>query len=541
MTSSSAGGQTVRELAFEVMREHGLTTVFANPGSTEVPFLGGLPEDMRFVLGLHEGSVVGMATGWAIARGEAAFVLVHTTAGLGNAVAALATARVNRAPLVVLVGQQDRRHLAQEPFLAGRLEGLAGDYPVWVGQPVRAQDVPGALARARHEAESAGGPALVIVPMDDWLAPVPEGHEIAAPVRTLRGRAPDPGAVDRLAALLEEARAPALVVGAGADSQEAWDALVAVAERLGCPVWQESFGARAGFPQDHPQFAGHLPFGRARLRETLAGHDVVLAVGAPAFRQYAYEPGPLTADGTRVALVTEDPAEAHRSPVELAVVATPAAVCGALAGSLSQRPAPAAPALRRPAPAQPPGRGEPLRAAHVLSALAERLAPDAVVIEEAPSNRPELLARLPARQPLGFLSAAMGGLGFGLPAAIGVRMALPDRPVVAVVGDGASMFAIQALWSAARYGVGALFVVLANGGYAVMDRLAEQQGQAAPWPGFGTIDIAAMARAQGCPAKRLEGYDELIGALDEVLPRLAARDEPLLLEAVVAPDREFNA
>jgi benzoylformate decarboxylase len=539
MTSPQAAGRTVRDVAFEVMREHGLTTVFANPGSTEVPFLGGLPEDMRFVLGLHEGSVVGMATGYAIARRAATFVLVHTTAGLGNAVAALATARANRAPLVVLVGQQDRRHLAQDPFLAGRLDGLAGDYPVWVGQPARAQDVPGALARARHEAESAGGPALVIVPMDDWLARAPAPHEIAAPVRTLRGRAPDSDAVDRLAALLEDAQEPALVVGAGADSPEAWAALVALAERLGCPVWQEPFGARAGFPQDHAQFAGHLPFGRARLRETLADHDAVLAVGAPVFRQYTYEPGPLTAEGTRVALVTDDPAEAHRSPVALAVVAAPAAVCDALAGIVSQRRAPAAPLLRRPAPAPPPGPGDPLRAAHVLSALAERLPPDAIVIEEAPSNRPELLERLPARRPLGFLSAAGGGLGFGLPAAVGVRMALSDRPVVAVVGDGALMFAIQSLWSAARYRVGALFVVLANGGYAVMDLLADQQGEAAPWPGFGSIGIAAMARAQGCPAKRLESHDQLVRALDEVVPRLAERDDPLLLEVMVAPDADY--
>src|SRR5918999_2528254 len=248
MTSSDAGGGSVREQAFQVMRERGLTTVFANPGSTEMPFLGALPEDIRFVLALHEGSVVGIASGWAIARREPAFVLLHTTAGLGNAVAALATARVNRAPLVVLVGQQDRRHLAQEPFLAGRLDGLAGVYPVWVDQPACAQDVPSALARARHEAESAGGPALVIVPMDDWLAPVPEGHQVAAPARALRGRAPDPDAIDRLVALLEKAQAPALVVGAGADSPEAWAALVAVAEKLGCPVWQESFGARAGVP-----------------------------------------------------------------------------------------------------------------------------------------------------------------------------------------------------------------------------------------------------------------------------------------------------
>ena len=260
MTSSEP---KVRDTAYDVMRARGLTTVFANPGSTEVPFLGGLPDDMRFVLGLHEGALVGMASGFAIGRGEPAFVLVHTAAGLGNAVSALATARVNRAPLVVVVGQQDRRHLAQEPFLAGRLDGLAGEYPVWVGRPMRPQDVPGMLARAWHEARTALGPALVIVPMDDWLAPAGADHEVAAPDRMLHARAAAPDAVAELADLVDQARSPALVVGAGADSPEAWDALVELAERLGAPVWQESFGARAGFPQDHPRFAGHLPAGRA--------------------------------------------------------------------------------------------------------------------------------------------------------------------------------------------------------------------------------------------------------------------------------------
>src|SRR5215207_6202385 len=135
----------VRDATFAVMRERGLTTVFANPGSTEVSFLGALPDDIRFVLALHEGSVVGIASGYAIAGGEPVFVLLHTTAGLGNAVAALATARVNRAPLVVVVGQQDRRHVAYEPFLTGKLERLAGDYPVSVEQPLRPQKVPGAI------------------------------------------------------------------------------------------------------------------------------------------------------------------------------------------------------------------------------------------------------------------------------------------------------------------------------------------------------------------------------------------------------------
>jgi benzoylformate decarboxylase len=429
-----------------------MITIFSNPGSTEVPFLAGLPVDLRFVLALHESSAVGMATGWAIARGEPAFVLLHTTAGLGNAVSALATARVNRAPLVVVVGQQDRRHVALEPFLTGRLEGLAGDYPVWVSTPARAQDVPGAVARAWHEASTARGPALVIVHMDDWLAPAGEEHELAAPVRLLRSSAADPAAVTELATLLAHARSPALVSGAGADDPASWTALVALAERLSCPVWQESFGARAGFPQDHPLFAGHLPAGRSRLREALSGHDLVLAIGAPILRQYGYEPGPLVRPGTRLALVTDDPSEAHRSPAHLALLAPIAAVCRALAAQVPERPRSEDPARSRPEAPPPPVSG-PLRAGHVLAALAARLPVASVLVEETPSSRPELHARVPARAPLGFVSAAMGGLGFALPAAIGLRMARPDRPVVAVVGDGSSLYAIQALW-APHYKVG---------------------------------------------------------------------------------------
>ena len=217
-------GRTVREAAFDVLRSCGMTTLFANPGSTEIPFLTELPGDFEFVLALHEGSVVGIASGYAIASGKPALVLLHTAAGLGNAVSALANARVNRAPLVVLVGQQDRRHLAQEPFLAGRLQGLAGVYPVWEHQPVRPQDVPGSILRARHEAETGRGPALLIVPMDDWLAPAPQPFEITAPARLLRSRAADPAAVAELAALVREARSPALVVGAGADEPATWAA-----------------------------------------------------------------------------------------------------------------------------------------------------------------------------------------------------------------------------------------------------------------------------------------------------------------------------
>ncbi len=531
--------RTVRDAAFDVLRKRGLTTMFANPGSTEVPFLAGLPDDLHFVLGLHEGSVVGLATGWAIGRGEPAFALLHTTAGLGNAVGALATARVNRAPLVVLVGQQDRRHLVFEPFLAGKLRDLAGEYPVWVDEPVRPQDVPGAIDRAYHEAATGRGPALVIVPMDDWGAPADEEREDASPGRVVRARAAAPEAIDELAAFLGESNSPALVVGAGADDPETWRALVALAEKLVAPVFQESFGGRAGFPQDHALFAGVLPADRPRLRERLAPYDAVLVVGAPVFRQSPWAPGRLTEPQTRIALVNDEADEVHRSPAELAVLAPPASTCAALAERLPQRDGAPPQQFRSPPPPAPPAAGEPMLAGHVLAALAERLPRDAVVLEEAPVDRPELHDRLLAREPLGYLSAAMGGLGFAFAASAGLKLAQPDRPVVAVVGDGSSIYGIQGLWSAAHYGAGVLYVILSNGGYAIMDRLAERHDADGPWPGFEEIDIAALARGFGCEARTIATHDELTAVLDETVPGLAARRTPLLLDVQIAPTRDF--
>ena len=326
--------KTVREATFDVWREYGLTSIFANPGSTEIKLLTDLPDDLRFVLALHESSVVGMATGWAIGRGEPALAILHTTAGLGNAVGALATARVNRAPLVVLVGQQDRRHLATEPFLAGKLRGLAGEYPVWVDQPVR----PAGRARRDRtgvprgrDRERAGARDRA----DGRLGRRGRRAATSAPRRagSCAPAAPTARSSAELAELLGGASSPALVVGAGADDPETWKALVALAERLGCPVWQESFSARAGFPQDHPLFAGHLPADRIRLRETLAPHDVVLAVGAPVFRQYPFDPRAVRRVRERVvAMVSSDRAEVHRSPRRpRACWRRPAAVCAELA------------------------------------------------------------------------------------------------------------------------------------------------------------------------------------------------------------------
>ncbi|TKK88894.1 thiamine pyrophosphate-binding protein [Herbidospora galbida] len=489
----------VREEVVALLRETGLTTVFANgaaPGAARPP---GWPEDLRFVLALHEGAVVGMATGWAIARDAPALVLLHATAGLGNAAGALAIARVSRAPLVVLVSRPGRRHLVDEPF-------LPGEHAVWVTTPARAQDVPSAVARARHEAVTGRGPALVVVPEDDWDAPG-SGLGVSAPKQIVRTRAVGDGELAPLARLLDGARSPALVAGAGADSPAAWAGLVALAERLGSPVFQDSSGARAGFPQDHRLFAGVLPADRPALRRALGGHDVVLVVGAAAFCQHPYREGPFAQPGTTVAVVSDDAAELHRSWAEVALRADPGVAARRLAELVRPRDS-------RPVDRVVPEPGEGFRAAHVLAALAERLPPETVVVEETPSSRPDLHRLLPARRPLGLVSAATGGPGFALPAAAGLRMALPARPVVAVVGDRSAMYGVQALWSAAHYGVGALFVVLSN---------------------FPDISLAGLARAQGCDAIEITDRATLVDTLDGVIPTLTERSEPLLLDIAVTP------
>lgn len=526
--------RTVRDAAFEVLRQQGLTTLFANPGSTEVPLLADLPEDIRFVLGLHESAVVGMATGQALATGRPALVNVHTVAGLANAAGGLATARQAGAPLVVLVGLQDRRHLDHDPFLSGPVAGLAGDFPVSVHQPPRPQDVPAAIARAAHLSTSPEpGPALVLVPMSDWDEPAAAEESLAASADVRRATTVSADCVEEVAQALLAARNPVLVAGAGADDAVSWAALERIADQLGTPVWQEALGHRAGFRQDHPRFAGHLPVARTGLRQVLEPHDLVLVVGAPVFRQYPYDTGPLVPDGSRVLQVTASARQASGSASHRSWVAPVPDFCRSLGETLAGRRPPAEPVgtPARPAVAS----YDRLTPETVFGELAARLSPETVIVEESPSSGPLLRRLLPARTPGSRYSAAGGGLGFAVPAAIGLKLAQPERPVVCVVGDGSSLYSVQSLWSAVHYEVGVLFVVLSNSRYAIMDRLADQHSPGAPppWPSFEQISIHRVAGGLGCPSIVVDTPDDLAEVLGRTVPELPTRTSPLLLDVAV--------
>jgi benzoylformate decarboxylase len=516
---------TVREAALDLLRSFGMTRIFGNPGSTELPFLADLPEEFTYVLGLHEGVVVGMADGYAQGTGRAAFVNLHTAAGLGNAGAAIMTAHHNRTPLVITAGQQDRRHLAHEPFLSGRLVEMAKPYAKWSHEPARAEDVPAAIERAYHTAMQAPrGPAFVSIPMDDW----DHGAERRAAREVDYRTAPNPEALDRAADALRSSHRPAIVAGAGVDRAGAFYDAAALAERLGAPVFADPMHPRAGFPQDHPLFGGVLAPARTEISSRLSEYDVVLVLGAPVFRYFQYQPGPPIEEGTRIIHVTEDPEEAARSAAHAGIMGDVGLAIRGLIERLPER-------TDRPAPAPPsrpprPEAREPLPADYVLHALAWRLPEAAILVEETPSSRMLLHRHVRVKRPGGFYSAASGGLGFGASASVGLSLASPDRPVACVVGDGSLMYAPQALWSAARYGANVAYVVLNNGQYGIL-KLLGQTGSEAPGLDLPNLDVLGMARSLGCEGETVKRPEDL----DDALQRALGAGRPYVLDVHVDP------
>lgn len=537
---------TVLEATREVMRRFGLTTVFGNPGTTEVPFLSGWPDDFRYVLGLQESVVVAMADAYAQLTRRPVLVNLHSAGGVGHGLGSVFSAARNHSPVIVLAGQQARSMLAEEPFL-GATDATAFPRPHvgWSHEPARAQEVPGALARAfRHAASPPRGPVFLSVPVDDWAAPADDEVPEATPVR---GVAPHPDAVAELVTALHSAgvgadrgdrpAAPrlAFVAGHDVDADGAVETLVALAERCRAAVWAAPMSGRCSFPEDHPLFAGFLDPERRALSGALSGYDLVVVLGAPAFTYHVLRDGPVPPMPPTF-VVSDDPDVLARAPQARGVHASAGPALDALTAALDAAapapagtaPAPVSAGLVRP---EPPDPSEGLTSALVYATLATLLPEDAVVVEETPSLRGALHDHLPIRaRDGGFLTTASGSLGFGIAATVGAALARPTGTVVGVVGDGSAMYGIQALWTAAREGARAVFLILDNGEYAAVRRLGEAAGGSKlPGTKLGGIDFVALARSMGCAAERVEDPAALA---DAVTAALAAPGPTLLHIAV---------
>ena len=525
---------TVHATTYELLRAWGLTTVFGNPGSNELPFLDAFPTDFRYVLGLHEGAVLAMADGYAQATGRPALVNLHSAAGLGNAMGNLANARSAGSPLVVTAGQQARAMIGLGAVLAEPAMTRLPEPQVKASfEPARAQDVPRTLSEAFHLATlPPTGPVFVSLPLDDWAQEVdPDEVALLGDRRVRHAGAASPEVVQELAQRLQGATSPTLVVGPEADDETAYPRVVELAERLQAEVWAAPTPPRCPFPTRHPLWRGILPSSAAGVREHLTGSDVVLVLGAPVFRYHVHRPGPWLPDGTALTAIGADPGAAARMAFGDAIVGDVAEIVGQLLAALPATPRPARPAPDRPAATEETRpAGAPLRAGEVFADMARLLPDDVRFVTESTSNTPQFWAHLSLDRPRSYFFPAAGGLGFGLPAAVGVALADPRRPVVAVLGDGALQYGVVGLWTAAQENLPVTFVVLNNGGYGVLQSFLGTLGlEKAPGLELPGIDAVSIARGYGLTAFRVSGRAELAAALADT----SAARSPRLIEVPI--------
>jgi benzoylformate decarboxylase len=515
---------TVRGAVFALLREFGLTTIFGNPGSTELPMFREFPADFRYVLGLQESVVVAMADGFAQARRDAALVNLHSAIGVGHALGSIFTAFKNQTPLVITAGQQARSILPFEPFLySAEAAQLPKPYVKWSCEPARAADVPAAIARAYYAAmQPPRGPCFVSIPVDDWDRP---GVALAA--RSVSRRtAGDPALLSRTAAALRACRRPVLIVGASVARDDAWDETIALAEEHQAAVWVSPMSARNSFPERHPLFAGFLPADRSAIVDRLAGADLIVVLGAPVFTYHIEGEGPHIPPGATLVQLIDDPGAAAWCPVGPSIVTDLKLGVAALLGS-----APAA--VRAPptiSPRAPHLAPKALSDAYLLQQIAALRPADSIVVEEAPSSRGAMHDHLPMLWRDTFHTCASGGLGHGLPAAVGVALARPGRKVISLLGDGSAMYSIQGLWTAAQLRLPVAFIIVNNSSYRALEVFGRHFGIATlPGVHLPQLDFCGLAQSQGVRGIRVERCEDL----DAALTRIFREDAPILLEVGV--------
>jgi benzoylformate decarboxylase len=522
---TAAVSLSVKDATLNLLRAFGIRKVFGNPGSTELPFLADWPDDIDYVLGLQEASVIGMADGYAQATRNAGFVNLHSGAGLGNALGNIYTAHRNQTPLVITAGQQARSIMPLQAFLyAERASEFPRPYVKFSVEPARAEDVPAAIARAYYVAmQPPCGPTFVSIPIDDWT------HQ----TRPLEARSisrelgPDPAAMNALVTALAASKRPALIVGPGVDRAEAVDLMVNLAEKTGAAVWVSPFSARCSFPERHPQFAGFLHASPMQLSDALRDHDLVVVIGAPVFTFHVEGDAAIFDGSTTIFQITDDPTAASVSPLGTSIIATMKPALAMLIELV--------PETRRAKPAgrvlpSAPSAADPITAEFLLHALSTVMPPDAALVEEAPSHRPALQKFLPMPGADSFYTMASGGLGFALPASVGIALGRPDRRTVCLIGDGSAMYSIQALWTAAQRKLPLTVVVINNEGYGAMRSFSRvMQVRNVPGLDLPGIDFVRIAQGLGCDAVRVNKATELAPALARGLKH----DGVSLIEVIV--------
>lgn len=528
---------TVRDAILDLFRSHDLTTWFGNPGSSELALLQDFPDDFRYFLGLQEMIPVGMADAYAQVTRRPAVVNLHTAPGMGNAQGQIYNAYVNKTPLIITAGNQ-RRNMQNQYCLLTNHEPTTVPKPFikWAAEPAIASEAPAVLARAIHLATTPPmGPVFVSLPMDDM--PVELTDDQVADIKVVRERTVTHATgfptelAEQIGARLDAATSPVIVVGGDIDRYDAYEAVIALAERTESPVFTAPLTGWSGFPENHRLYHGALPPGAGWISQILAGHDLILAIGTSVFRYYPQVPGPYLPEGASLIHITNDPDEAARAPIGDAIVADVRTAAQVLAATVkpTQRPAP----TPRAAGPEHVSAQVPLKPESLWAAVGHAAPDDTLWVSEAGSNEIPMTASIRPGNPLSHLSAAGGGLGWGLPASVGAQIAAPDRPVVALMGDGSMHYAITALWSAARYKIPVTVVVASNAEYGVVKEFGVwERTPNVPGLDIPGLDIVGTAASYGVDAHEAHSSDEVF---ELVKAGIADRDRPTLINARTMP------
>lgn len=503
--------KTVKQATFDLLRRLGVTTVVGNPGSTEETFLKDFPKDFEYIMALQEASVVAIADGIAQSIRKPVIVNLHTGAGLGNAMGTLLTAFQNKTPLIITAGQQTRDMLLIEPLLTN-IEATTMPKPwvKWSYEPSRAQDIPGAFMRAYATAiQQPTGPVFLSLPLDDWDQPaldIDVYREISARV------APDPVWVTEFAEALNESKNPVLILGADIARSQAWDQGIELAQTLEAPVWMPPFCERTAFPETHRLYQGALPAAIGPLSKKLTGHDLILVIGAPVFRYYPYVAGDYLPAGARVLHVTDDPGMAAKAAVGRNMVGDAKLFLQMLLPQLKQRKSVGTPL--RAAPALADTQAKPLLPHAVLEVLKKHSPKDMVLVEECPSIVPLMQDVFRIDQPDTFYTFASGGLGWNLPAAVGLALGEKksgrNRPVICLMGDGSFQYSIQGVYTAVQQKTHLVYVVFQNEEYGILKQFAElEKTPNVPGLDLPGLDIVSLAKGYGADSVLVDDLQDL--------------------------------
>ncbi len=545
-----------RQAFLEILKQEGVQYIFGNPGSTELPMMDALAgqEEIRYYLALHEGVALSMADGYSVASGRPAVVNVHVSPGLGNCMGMLYNAAKSGAPIILTAGQHDQSFLLTEPILWSDLAEVARPYVKWSYEIRRLEDLPRAVHRAVKVASAPPtGPVFLSLPMDVLKAE--REIDLGSPTRIDPRLRASLEAVERAAEILRGAKNPVIIAGDAVARGDAHQELARVAELLGSPVYQQTVSGTCNFPSSHPLSLGPIPRVQKVTRKALEGADVLFSIGADLMTMSLpseLEPVP---PGLSIIHLHLDPWEIGKNyPAQVGILGDPRETLRELEKALKDRfphekqkevklRAERVSQIKQKRASELRERAHqerdliPIRPLVLMQAVADSLPSNAVVVDETISSGRGLMTFLRSEDPHSFYGMRGGGIGWGIPAALGIKVALPDRPVVGLIGDGSAMYSFQGLWTAAHYGLAVVFVICNNRGYRILkERTYALDGFSAKSGNYvgmdleqPHIDFISLSRALGVPAERCGK----LGELKQQISHALALGGPFLIDVQV--------